>query len=164
MDRQLFLHHYLPALYVTILLSAYPFQVLFTALSDMACNVPQVAAAVGQGSGLKRQRVMWILTAMSSLTIIYGFYQFSPITYGFPMTSERCKGLRWLSSWDINCDGLPDAWGVVPSTPSASGFSGGPLEPDVSDLPDADSAEDEPPMEPIEDLDQEVNKDTHDEI
>lgn len=85
MKRQLFLHHYLPAYYFGILLSGYILDHLIWS------------------RGGRNTNIIWILTIFS---VIYIFVQFSPLSYGLKMSKEHCLSLRWLSSWDFDCDSL----------------------------------------------------------
>jgi dolichyl-phosphate-mannose-protein mannosyltransferase len=82
MKRQLFLHHYLPALYFAIALLAIVSDILFSRLNPKA---------------------HWLLVVAISAVIIYQFYQISPLTYGTQYTAEHCEKIRWVPSWDFAC-------------------------------------------------------------
>ncbi|CDH50297.1 glycosyltransferase family 39 protein [Lichtheimia corymbifera JMRC:FSU:9682] len=82
MNRQLFLHHYLPALYFAIL-------VLATAI-DLA-----IARAT------PRRRLISVL--LLALGVIAIFYQFEALTYGKEWTREACEQQQWLPSWQFDC-------------------------------------------------------------
>ncbi|CAO3666880.1 unnamed protein product [Rhizopus stolonifer] len=82
MGRQLFLHHYMPALYFSILL----FAVGFDLLTSRLINRKRTIAA-----GL------WILA------IIYVYRYFIPITYAEPWTQALCEKAKWRSTWDFDC-------------------------------------------------------------
>ncbi|ORX81804.1 glycosyltransferase family 39 protein [Basidiobolus meristosporus CBS 931.73] len=82
MSRQLFLHHYLPALYFAILLTCTTLDHLIRPLHF-------------------RARTMLVLTMM--LTVLYVYLIFSPITYGYPWTKEQCKANQWRAKWDFDC-------------------------------------------------------------
>lgn len=87
MHRQLFLHHYLPALYFSILLLS----VLFDALT----------------SGLRpRFRLLAALAMVSVAFISYATY--APITYATPWTKQACERARLSKTWDLNCQDFPD--------------------------------------------------------
>ncbi|EPQ25682.1 uncharacterized protein PFL1_06754 [Pseudozyma flocculosa PF-1] len=86
MHRQLFLHHYLPALYFAILLSA----VLF----DFATST-------------LRPRFRLVAMAVVVVVVLGGFLKFTPITYGGEWTSQACEDARWLKGWDFNCRDYP---------------------------------------------------------
>lgn len=82
MRRQLFLHHYLPALYFSILV-----------------------LAVGVDLILKRARSGARLMIAFAITtvIIVTFRHFAPITYGTEWTREVCLSSQWLNKWDFGC-------------------------------------------------------------
>ncbi|KAI8928280.1 Dolichyl-phosphate-mannose-protein mannosyltransferase-domain-containing protein [Entophlyctis helioformis] len=88
MGRQLFLHHYLPSLYFSILLLGGMFDVLTLKLRTPG----QILAALAVAGAA-----------------IYVFVLFAPIAYGLPMDKEYCESLRWRSSWDLSCNGLPSS-------------------------------------------------------
>lgn len=94
MGRQLYLHHYLTAYYFGIFLMTI---LIRTVLS-------------------KYFSVLWtraILGVLSAITITI-FAEFSPLTYGLPMSFERCERLRWFSSWDFDCSLLSSS---IPPAP-----------------------------------------------
>lgn len=82
MHRQLFLHHYLPALYFAIL-------ILATAI-DLA-----IARAT------PRRRLLSVL--LLSFCVMAFFYQFDALTYGKEWTREACEQQQWLPSWQFDC-------------------------------------------------------------
>lgn len=82
MGRQLFLHHYMPALYFSILL----FSVGFDLLTIRLANRKRLLAA-----GL-------LITA-----VIYVYRIFIPITYGEPWTQDLCEKAKWRPTWDFDC-------------------------------------------------------------
>ncbi|KAJ3050811.1 hypothetical protein HK097_008188 [Rhizophlyctis rosea] len=83
MARQLFLHHYFPALYFSIL--------LFCAIFDTATR----------RLGTATQSLAALFVAAAA---VWMFYEFSPLTYGTVMTKEHCKRLKWRSRWDFDCN------------------------------------------------------------
>lgn len=82
MDRELFIHHYLPALYFSIL--------LFGAFFDSLTTRVQPA-------------MRWILSVLLLTICIASFIQFSPLSYGLEMSSSQCQSLKWRSKWDFDC-------------------------------------------------------------
>lgn len=88
MHRQLFLHHYFPALYFSILLSASLFDFATSALRPRFRL--QVAGAV-------------IVIAM----LVYTRY--TPITYAGEWTGGSCESARLLKSWDFDCRNFPES-------------------------------------------------------
>ncbi|ORZ00590.1 glycosyltransferase family 39 protein [Syncephalastrum racemosum] len=83
MSRQLFLHHYLPALYFSIL-------------------------ALGAGLDLCMFRLhnMGKLSTVALLVsiVVYTFLVYTPITYGLPWTEDACIKAQWYPEWKFGCD------------------------------------------------------------
>ncbi|PCH41675.1 glycosyltransferase family 39 protein [Wolfiporia cocos MD-104 SS10] len=80
MGRQLFLHHYFPALYFAILLTCGVFDLVTSALK------PKV-----------RLQIATVLLILA----IWNFVYLSPIAYGNPWTVAKCTNARWLKTWDF---------------------------------------------------------------
>ncbi|KDE07476.1 hypothetical protein MVLG_02340 [Microbotryum lychnidis-dioicae p1A1 Lamole] len=83
MSRQLFLHHYFPALYFSILLSASVFD-LATSFLKPKFRLQAV--------------VIFALGAMAT------YWYFSPLTYAGVWTREQCMRAQWRPHWDFSCD------------------------------------------------------------
>lgn len=86
MARQLFLHHYFPALYYAILLSCACFDLVTSTL---------------------RPRVRLQIAAVLLVIAIWNFSYFSPLAYGLPWTKAKCYKAKWLKTWDFSwyvCD------------------------------------------------------------
>lgn len=81
MGRQLFLHHYLPALYFAILLSCVVFDFVTSPL---------------------RPRLRLQIAAVLIIIAIWNFQHFSPLTYGSPWTKTKCKNAQWMKTWDFS--------------------------------------------------------------
>lgn len=82
MGRQLFLHHYMPALYFSILVFGVGFDMLTIRL-------------------VSRKRM---LAAMGVILCVIAVYrQFIPITYAEPWTKSACMQHKWRSTWDFDC-------------------------------------------------------------
>jgi dolichyl-phosphate-mannose-protein mannosyltransferase len=82
MERQLFLHHYMPALYMATLIVGVFFDMLTRSVS------PQLRLA---------------LVVVISMVVIYVYHIYIPITYGEPWSTRACLQATWRSSWDFNC-------------------------------------------------------------
>lgn len=89
MHRQLFIHHYLPALYFSILL----FAVLFDVLT----------------SGL-RPKYRFIAALVMILIAFTSYTTYAPITYATPWTRKSCERARLLKTWDLNCKDFPETY------------------------------------------------------
>ncbi|KDN48044.1 hypothetical protein RSAG8_03060, partial [Rhizoctonia solani AG-8 WAC10335] len=82
MSRQLFLHHYFPALYFAIL---------------MTCAVFDAATF-----NLK-PRVRLQIAGVVLIFVVWNYMHFSPLTYGTPWTKGKCESSKWLKTWDFAC-------------------------------------------------------------
>lgn len=82
MDRELYLHHYLPALYFSVL--------LFTTFFDLAIT----------GASFSRKM---IVSGLLIMLVLWSFSKFYPLSYGSQMSDVSCKSLKWKKKWDINC-------------------------------------------------------------
>ncbi|KAF9040827.1 glycosyltransferase family 39 protein [Panaeolus papilionaceus] len=81
MGRQLFLHHYFPALYFAILLSCTVFDLITSTL---------------------RPRVRLQIAAVLMILAIWNFQHLSPLAYGSPWTRTKCEKAKWLKTWDFS--------------------------------------------------------------
>lgn len=82
MNRQLFLHHYFPALYFAVLLVCAAFDLATRRLSPKVQL--QIAAVVLVGA-------------------VWNWHHFSPLAYGGQWTRGRCEAAKWRSTWDFGC-------------------------------------------------------------
>lgn len=89
MGRQLFLHHYLPALYFQILTLGHFFDII---VSYFTRNSKVLTKASYGG---------FMLVLISS-TLFYMNY--SPLIYGQPWTKAKCMQAKLLNSWDFDCN------------------------------------------------------------
>ncbi|KAJ2798829.1 hypothetical protein H4R20_004674 [Coemansia guatemalensis] len=83
MGRELFLHHYFPALWMAII-------VLACSVDLATCALPRPVRTVAYLSTL--------------LAALYAFHRFSYITYARLWSKDACLNARWLSSWDFDCE------------------------------------------------------------
>ena len=82
MKRQLFLHHYLPAAYISMLVAGALFEFFFGRLP-------------------RKIRIGVLLLALAAL--YWSHRQFLPFVQGLEMTGEHCQSLKWRLSWDFDC-------------------------------------------------------------
>jgi dolichyl-phosphate-mannose-protein mannosyltransferase len=75
MERQLFLHHYLPALYFSILCAG------------------MILEGGSRWLNKRGDRVVYIALALATILIasMIGYYLYAPFTYGFPISKEWCE-------------------------------------------------------------------------
>ncbi|ESK87818.1 glycosyltransferase family 39 protein [Moniliophthora roreri MCA 2997] len=103
MSRQLFLHHYFPALYFAILLSCGVFDFLTSTL---------------------RPKVRLQIAAVLIVIAIWNFQHFAPLAYGTPWTKAKCNSAKWLKNWDFSCNDFLDDYsqytGLAAATPQKS--------------------------------------------
>jgi hypothetical protein len=95
MSRQLFLHHYLPALYFAILLLCAVFDFLTSTL---------------------RPRWRLQIAAVLIILAIWNFSIFSPLVYGNTWTKGECEKARWLRTWDFSWYAFGDVYTVMLSS------------------------------------------------
>jgi dolichyl-phosphate-mannose-protein mannosyltransferase len=96
MGRQLFLHHYFPALYFSIL--------LWCSLFDLA-------------TATLRPRVRLQVAGGFLVVVIIMYSYFSPLTYGTPWTKAQCHSAQWLPHWDFACNEYYDDVGACLHVP-----------------------------------------------
>ena len=89
MERQLFIHHYLPALFYSVLLTAVVFDFVTSKL---------------------RTRLRFQLAAVVVLLAAIVYFKYSPLVYGLEWTRGDCDKARWLSRWDFACQEYPTAY------------------------------------------------------
>lgn len=90
MKRQLFLHHYFPALYFGI--------AAFCQIFDFTTHRIK---SLGLGG---KPALGWILaTVMLALSVVaFGLYQ--PLAYGNQWTKSSCKAVKLFKGWDWDCN------------------------------------------------------------
>lgn len=81
MQRQLFLHHYLPALYFAVL--------CFCAVFDFMTS-------------WLRPRTRIQVAAIVLVLTVWSWTYFSPLTYAQPWTRSKCEKAKWLRTWDFS--------------------------------------------------------------
>lgn len=101
MARQLFLHHYLPALYFAILALCQVFDFILNRASTFGLKDKP---AIG--------KVFMSLFLVLSVVV---FALFSPLAYGNPWTKDACRKVKLVSSWDFECDKFHDDVSVLQS-------------------------------------------------
>jgi len=90
MQRQLFLHHYFPALYFAIM---------------TLCQIYDFATNRIGGIGLKERPAIGrggIAIFLSVSILVFTLY--APLSYGNPWTQGACKKVKLFDSWDWDCN------------------------------------------------------------
>jgi len=90
MQRQLFLHHYFPALYFAV--------IAFCQIFDFV--TVRVIPSARRGGGIVNTAGALGLLVLS----IVAFGLFSPLAYGNPWTKSQCKMVKLFPSWDFDCN------------------------------------------------------------
>ncbi|KAI5286172.1 hypothetical protein KEM54_006996 [Ascosphaera aggregata] len=91
MARQLFLHHYFPALYFSIM--------AFCQVFDFAANRVRLA-----GTGKKASIVGKAFIAFFVTLSVVAYLLLSPLVYGNAWTQRACQKVKILDSWDFHCN------------------------------------------------------------
>lgn len=126
MGRQLFLHHYLPALYFAILLLSVTFD-------------------LGLRFMPSRARILTVILFASAA--IYVFRMMSPLTYGFEWTRSQCEATKMQTTWDFDCNQYPEtmdqykANAAVSASPAVEAQSSGSILSDLTERILAESEE-----------------------
>ena len=89
MQRQLFLHHYFPSLYFSIL--------AFAQLFDFAAKQIPKRAAMGMAT----------LIVLSAIGV---FWVYSPLAYGLDWTKASCERTKLVDTWDFDCQQFPHSY------------------------------------------------------
>ncbi|RDL35938.1 uncharacterized protein BP5553_06550 [Venustampulla echinocandica] len=90
MQRQLFLHHYFPALYFAVI-------VLSQTYDYITARIP--------GVGLRENPIIGRLGALIFLILSATvFVLYSPLAYGNPWTQAACNKVKLFDTWDFDCN------------------------------------------------------------
>lgn len=104
MKRQLFLHHYFPALYFAI---------------TVLCQVYDFATNRITGFGLRERPAIGKALLTIFLTVsIFAFTLYSPLAYGNQWTQDSCNKLKLFETWDFDCNIYPTSVSISHSFPS----------------------------------------------
>ncbi|KAH8426418.1 protein mannosyltransferase 1 [Aspergillus melleus] len=90
MARQLFLHHYFPALYFALIALCQEFDFLTGRIQSLGLPSRPV---IGKG-----------LAGIFLAASIFAFTLYSPLVYGNPWTQDACRKVKLLDSWDFDCN------------------------------------------------------------
>ena len=90
MARQLFLHHYFPALYFALLALCQEFDFFANRIIKLRLSSKPV---IGK-----------LLVAAFLGASIFTFTLFSPLVYGNPWTQDACRSVKLLDTWDFDCN------------------------------------------------------------
>ncbi|KAF9438498.1 hypothetical protein BGZ76_007480 [Entomortierella beljakovae] len=99
MGRQLFLHHYLPALYFGILLFSVTFDIVLKFFP---------------------RKVRLLAMVLVASIAIYVFQMYAPLVYGLEWTKSQCEASKMLRTWDYDCNQYPDTYDQYALSAAAS--------------------------------------------
>jgi dolichyl-phosphate-mannose-protein mannosyltransferase len=139
MARQLFLHHYFPALYFGIIALCQTYDFIFGRF-DL---------------GPLRQPVVRQTVAVAALAIaIFVFTQFAPLAYGNKWTQAECKKVKLFDTWDWDCNSFLDSYSAYDSLPSSVQHSipssGSPKPEEPKNDAHVTPQQNQPPVAPID--------------
>lgn len=103
MQRQLFLHHYFPALYFAIISLCQTYDFFTNRIS---------------GLGLRERPLIGRLGAIIFLSlsaVVFGLY--SPLAYGNPWTRSACNKVKLFPTWDWDCNTFLTDVSLLPDIP-----------------------------------------------
>ncbi|KAJ1962510.1 hypothetical protein GGI12_002608 [Dipsacomyces acuminosporus] len=83
MGRELFIHHYFPALWMAILVLAFT-------LDLVVAKSPKI--------------IRWSVYVAVFAAVLYAFEVYSYITYARTWDRQVCLKAKWLSTWDFDCE------------------------------------------------------------
>jgi len=90
MQRQLFLHHYFPALYFAVI---------------ALCQTYDYVTARIPGIGLRERPFIGRIGAVAFLVLsIVAFTIYAPLAYGNPWTQSACNKVKLFKGWDWDCN------------------------------------------------------------
>lgn len=101
MQRQLFLHHYLPALYFAIM---------------ALCQIHDYVTTRVSGIKLKENPIIGrssIVIFLVASIVVFGLY--SPLAYGNAWTKADCKRVKLMDTWDWDCNTFHESVSVNPT-------------------------------------------------
>jgi dolichyl-phosphate-mannose-protein mannosyltransferase len=105
MARQLFLHHYFPALYFGIIALCQTYDFVFARFN----------------LGPLRQPVVRQTVAVGALAIaIFVYTQYAPLAYGNKWTKAECQKAKLFDTWDWDCNTFLDNYAAYDNLPKES--------------------------------------------
>ena len=104
MQRQLFLHHYFPALYFAVI---------------AFCQVFDFATARIPGIGVRTNPAVNRIASVAFLALsIVAFTLLAPLAYGNSWTKGECQRVQLFSTWDFDCNAFHDKVSSEPLEPA----------------------------------------------
>ncbi|KAJ9068761.1 Dolichyl-phosphate-mannose--protein mannosyltransferase 4 [Entomophthora muscae] len=123
MGRQLFLHHYLPALIFKYLLLGAAFQFTFFPTVDPSFSLLDTVPALPKSMPSQpiKTSLLTVVAAVSLMTMqLLSFSYFAPLTYGTSLASPgQVYYRKWLPSWDFHFAKPPSSDQVASVVPES---------------------------------------------
>ncbi|KAK1758345.1 glycosyltransferase [Echria macrotheca] len=104
MQRQLFLHHYFPALYFAVMAFCQTYDFITARVPTFRMKEHPIINKAGA-------------TAFLALTIVV-FWLYSPLAYGNAWTKAECNRVKLFSTWDWDCNTFLDSYDAYASLPA----------------------------------------------
>lgn len=95
MKRQLFLHHYFPALYFGVIALSQLFDFATARFGGLGKSMPIINRAA---------------TSLFLVLAIVAFGLYSPLAYGNEWTKGECNALKLFNNWDFDCNTFLDKY------------------------------------------------------
>lgn len=108
MNRQLFLHHYLPANILACLMAGTVVNFILTESLNFPISRPGPGLREGLLTYTRRVRRNVVDTTSLSVlvglvgVVAAGFYWIAPLTYGWPMSSDEVRQHQMLATWTLH--------------------------------------------------------------
>ncbi|KAI9819405.1 MAG: hypothetical protein M1826_001154 [Phylliscum demangeonii] len=106
MTRQLFLHHYLPALYFAVMTFCQTYDFITSRIATLRIHDKPAISTLGV--------VVYLSISIAA------FAMYAPLAYGDPWTQSACNRVKFLKTWDFDCSAFHTDLAQY-GTPSASG-------------------------------------------
>lgn len=115
-SRQLYLHHYLPALYFALLALAWLFEFLVRhyriekVVSHLLFDESRLAGETKLASSVRACMKLMVPVAFVGIAAVTAvvFLIYSPFIYGTKMSKSYCNALKLMPSWDFSCSDYED--------------------------------------------------------
>lgn len=98
MSRQLFLHHYFPALYFAIIVLCQIYDFGANRITSLGMTK---RPAIGKGA-----MALFLCFSIAAFTL------YAPLSYGNPWTKEACRRVKLFDTWDWDCNNFLDDYGA----------------------------------------------------
>lgn len=103
MSRQLFLHHYFPALYFAVSSSiSLTLAALLMVSRALPGQILLLACAFDLATSMLKPRIRLQIVAIVIIATVWTYWHFSPLTYAGMWTRAQCEKAKWRKNWDFS--------------------------------------------------------------